>query len=121
MLSRRMPLLAVLGAAGALAAGAPAAHAITMPSFSFASGFPLAAGYSNSPWGSTARRCGSQVGGEGQGPAGGVNQTVCGTGLVFVGPSTSINNVIGPTIISPGFAGTVIVAGGNVGNNLVSP
>ena len=58
--------------------------------------------------------CGSSVGEEGGGLTGGNNYTVCGGGLTFVGPNTAISNVIGPTIISPGFAGSVIVASGNV-------
>jgi hypothetical protein len=33
--------------------------------------------------------------------------------LLFVGPSTSVQTTIGPTIISPGFAGVVVVSAGN--------
>jgi hypothetical protein len=53
------------------------------------------------------------VGGEGQGGVGGTESVVCsGGGLVFVGPATSVDTTIGPTIISPGFAGVVVVSGG---------
>ena len=116
MLSRRTSLLAALAAAVALAVGAPAASASTVPTLNYKLLGGLAglsrpgAGY---PY-PAVRSCGSSVGAEGQGPVGGVNMTVCGYGLTFVGPTTSINNVVGPTIISPGFAGSVIVAGGNV-------
>jgi hypothetical protein len=37
-----------------------------------------------------------------------------GAGLSFIGPSSNVSTVIGPTIITAGFAGTSIVAGGNV-------
>ena len=113
MLSRRTPLLAALAVPIALALGAPAAGAATMPKLNLSlptgvSGF--GAGYTFP----VGKSCGSTVGVEGQGPSGGINATVCGYGLTFVGPLVSVNNVIGPTIISPGFAGTVVVAGGNV-------
>jgi hypothetical protein len=112
MLSPRTPLLAALAVPIALALGAPAAGAATLPKLNLSptgvSGF--GAGYTFP----VGKSCGSIVGVEGQGPSGGIDSTVCGYGLTFVGPLVSVTNVIGPTIISPGFAGTVVVAGGNV-------
>jgi hypothetical protein len=117
MLSRWTPLVAMLAAAVAIAVGAPAAEASTAPMFALPTSSSFArlqalstVAFPIRPGGS----CGSSVGAEGAGPAGGNNYTVCGGGLTFVGPNTAISNVIGPTIISPGFAGSVIVASGNV-------
>lgn len=117
MLSRCTPLLAALTAAVALAVAAPAAEARTAPRFGLPTSSSFARLQALSPVAFPVRpggSCGSSVGAEGAGQAGGINSTVCGGGLTFVGPITAIHNVIGPTIISPGFAGSVIVASGNV-------
>ncbi|MDA0165649.1 hypothetical protein OM076_35610 [Solirubrobacter ginsenosidimutans] len=113
MLSRRTPLLAPLAplaAAVALAAGAPAAHAYTAPKLNF----KMPTAYAGLPAFPAGSMCGNQFGAEGQGRTGGNDVTLCGNGLTFVGPQTSITNTIGPTIITAGFAGTVITSAGNV-------
>ena len=57
--------------------------------------------------------CGPSHGAEGQGGTGGSVASACtGAGLVFIGPASTVNTVIGPTIISPGFAGVVVVSNG---------
>lgn len=65
--------------------------------------------------------CGSSSGAEDQGGTGGTNTYMClGAGLTFVGPQIGqIASVIGPTIISPGFTGNVVVSAGNgaIGSN----
>jgi hypothetical protein len=116
MMPLRTPLIAALAATAALAVGAPAAGAITSPigPFSIPTAF---AGFGGTPIGAVsipAGACGtSSV--EGQGRTGGTATQACvGAGLSFVGPSTSISSVVGPTIITPAFVGTSIVAGGNV-------
>ena len=110
MLSSRTSLLAPLAAAVALAASAPAADAAVAPKFNFK--MPTSfAGLPTFPGGSA---CGNTAGPEGQGRTGGNDVTVCGYGLTFVGPQSSITSTIGPTIIAAGFAGTVITSAGNV-------
>jgi hypothetical protein len=124
---RRTRLLAALATTtAALAAGAPAAGAaiwppagaptlraatwpITFPSFGTAA-LPIGNGNGNA-----AGPCGT-ISNEGQGRASGNEASVCsGIGaLTFIGPSTALSSVVGPTIISPGFVGTVITATGNV-------
>jgi hypothetical protein len=109
MLSCRKPLLAPLAAAVALAASAPAADA-AVPKLNF----KLPTSYAGLPSFPTGSACGNTVGPEGQGRTGGNDVTVCGYGLTFVGPQSSITSTIGPTIIAAGFAGTVITSAGNV-------
>ena len=134
MQSRRTPLLAALATGVALASAAPAAHAVTMPSYKLPSGASLGrpanlqvpvvpgiggvGGIGGAGFGTpiAGKLCGNSVYPDGQGPAGTNNQTVCNWGgLTFVGPSTAITSVVGPTIISPGFVGTIITTVGNVG------
>lgn len=115
MLSSRKSLLAPLAAAVALAAGAPAANAYTAPKLNFKlptsyAGLP---GFGSSGFGSGGM-CGNTTGPEGQGRTGGNDVTICGHGLNFVGPQSSITSTIGPTIIAAGFTGTVITSAGNV-------
>jgi hypothetical protein len=107
MLSFRTPLLA---AAVALAVGAPAADAATAPRLNF----KLPTSYAGIPAFPSGSSCGNSVGGEGQGRTGGIDTIVCGYGLTFVGPQSSITSTIGPTIIAAGFTGTVITSAGNV-------
>lgn len=98
----RTRLVAALAATTALAFSAPAAGAITLP-------VGGGAGLVTAPAGA----CQSAT--SGQGRTGGTDTLVCtGAGLVFVGPTSAVNSVIGPTIITPSFVGTVIVSGGNV-------
>jgi hypothetical protein len=103
-------LIAALAAIAALAVSAPAAGA--QPTWPFA-GVPVlpvggAAGLANVPTGACIS------GTAGQGRTGGTDNLTCvGAGLVFVGPSSAVNTVIGPTIITPSPVG-VIVSGGNV-------
>jgi hypothetical protein len=111
ILSSRKPLLAPLAAAVALAAGAPAAHAFTAPKLNFT--MPTAA-YAGFPGFGSGGMCGNTTGPEGQGRTGGNDVIICGHGLNFVGPMTSITSTIGPTIIAAGFTGTVITSAGNV-------
>jgi hypothetical protein len=88
----RMPLIAALAAIVVLAARAPVAGASSIPTAGCVS--------SGLDW---------------QGRVGGnTNQACVGAGLSFVGPSSAISMVVGPTIITPAFVGTSIVAGGNV-------
>jgi hypothetical protein len=103
-------------AVGALAVGAPAASASVAPSVPTA--LP---GFQGTPIGAPSIPVSFPAGAcvtaslEGQGRTGGVaNQACTGAGLSFIGPSTAISNVIGPTIITPAFVGSSIVAGGNV-------
>ena len=110
MLSCPKPLLASLAAAAALAAGAPAAEAYTAPQLNF----KLPTSYAGFPGISSGGICGNTVGPEGQGRTGGNDVTICGHGLTFVGPQSSITSTIGPTIIAAGFTGTVITSAGNV-------
>jgi hypothetical protein len=109
-LSRRTPLLAPLGAGAARAAGAPAADAAVVPKL----GLNLPTAYAGLPAFPIGSACGNSVGPAGQGRTGGNEVTVCGYGLTFVGPQSSITSTIGPTIIAAGFAGTVITSAGNV-------
>jgi hypothetical protein len=111
MLMRRTPLAAALAVA-ALAVSAPAAGAVTWPSFPAAPS--IVPGVAPLP-GNAVGPCGT-VSQEGQGRASGNEASVCqGAGLAFIGPSIGqIATVIGPTIISPGFVGTVITTAGGV-------
>jgi hypothetical protein len=124
MISPPRSLIAALAATATLAAGAPAASASTaLPGqFSFPAAFarfqarPLsAASFVAGPSVNTAGPCGAATGPHGQGAVGGTSNQVCmGAGLSFIGPSIGqIATVIGPTIISPGFVGNVIVSAGN--------
>jgi hypothetical protein len=116
----RRTLAAAVLAAAAVAAWTPATRASTTqtaglgaltpwPAASLAQPFAAPAG------GAGGSGCGPAHGNEGQGGNGGSEDIVCaGVALVFIGPSVGgINNVIGPTIISPGFAGVVITSNGN--------
>ena len=111
MLMRRTPLVAALATA-ALAVGAPAAGAIAWPTFP---GLPAAPAAGLSLPGNAVGPCGT-VSQEGQGRASGNEASVCqGAGLAFIGPSVGqLATIMGPTIISPGFVGTVILTTGNV-------
>jgi hypothetical protein len=116
----RTPLVAVLAATAVLAVGAPVAGAATASSYPFS--IPTAfAGFGGTPIGGLpisgllpTGACGTTTI-EGQGRTGGSTDQVClGAGLSFIGPSSSVSTVIGPTIITPAFVGTSIVSGGNV-------
>lgn len=124
MQSRRTPLLAALATGVALVSAAPAAHAMTLPSSKLLSSVPLTrmtnlqlpvapTGIGDAGFG----RCGTSIfPGASDNPVGTNNQTICNVGgLLFVGPSSVVSTVVGPTVISPGFAGTIITSGGNVG------
>ena len=101
----RRTLTLLLLAAVMLTAGAPAANA-EVPTWPGGLGVPAAGNLGLSG-------CGPSHGAEGQGGTGGSEAAACtGAGLVFVGPASTVNTVIGPTIISPGFAGVVIVSNG---------
>jgi hypothetical protein len=128
MMRLRKPLIVALAAIAALAVAVPAAHASTVPAYHFSmpTGFAGFQGYPAAlstpitlPAGGampTGGDCSNPAGVEGQGRTGGNDIYACiGAGLSFVGPSVGmISTVMGPTIISPGFAGSVIVSGGNV-------
>jgi PAB1-binding protein PBP1 len=113
-----MPLVAALATAG-LAVGASAAVAGSTPTAYF-SPTTLAAlpgtssGALSVPAVLPAGGCvTSSI--EGQGRTGGTaSQSCVGAGLSFIGPSSQVSTLIGPTIITAGFAGTSIVAAGNV-------
>jgi hypothetical protein len=119
MILLRTPLVAALAATAALAGGTPAAGASTAPPdyFSIPTAF---AGFQGMPIGALsipvnlpAAPCVTSTN-EGQGRTGGnATQACVGAGLSFVGPSSAISTVIGPTIITAAFVGTSIVSGGN--------
>jgi hypothetical protein len=119
MMLLRMPLVAVLAATAVLAVGAPAAGASTSSTdFSIPTVFP---GFQGTPIGGLSIPVSLPVGACGtstvefQGRTGGSTTQACvGAGLSFVGPSSSVSSVVGPTIITPAFVGTSIVSGGNV-------
>lgn len=115
MLSSTRSRLAAAAAATALLAGAPAAaEAATFPSTSYKPlsmsqlGLP---GLPGLPTGGMS--CGNTQA-QGQGPTGGILNTLCSVGLTFVGPQTSITSTIGPTIIAAGFVGNVVTSSGNI-------
>ena len=110
MILRRTPVAAALAVA-ALAVGAPAAGASTWP---VSAGLPSIPAALPLP-GNAAGPCGT-VAQQGQGRVSGNEASVCqGSGLSFVGPSVGqVATVMGPTILSPGYAGTVIVTTGNI-------
>jgi hypothetical protein len=116
----RTPVVAVLAATAVLAVGAPAAGAATASTYPFS--VPTAfAGFQGTPIGGLSSPITSPTGAcgtttvEGQGRTGGSTAQVClGAGLSFIGPSSSVSTVVGPTIITPAFVGTSIVSGGNV-------
>jgi hypothetical protein len=110
MMMRRTPLAAALAVA-ALAVGAPAAGASTFPA---SAGLPSIPAALPLP-GNAVGACGT-VSQEGQGRVSGNESSICqGPGLAFVGPSVGqVATVMGPTILSPGYAGAVIVTTGNV-------
>ncbi|HEV7752804.1 MAG TPA: hypothetical protein VGO71_14770 [Baekduia sp.] len=107
MLLRRTSVAAA-AAIAALAVGAPVAGAFTWPTSVGLPAVPAAAGQAVGP-------CGT-ISDEGQGRASGNEASVCqGSGLAFIGPSVGqLATIVGPTIISPGFVGTVILTTGNV-------
>jgi hypothetical protein len=121
MMPLRTSLVAALAVAAALCVGAPAASASTartsplssLTAFARFQARPVALSI---PAGIPAGACSTPTGNEGQGRTGGTDIYSCvGAGLSFIGPSIGqISSVIGPTIMSPGFVGTVIVSGGNV-------
>jgi len=110
-MKRTRTLIALSLATTALSgAGASAASAATWPS--------LAPPVDTNTTGAGPVRsgeCGSSSGAENQGGTGGTNAYLClGAGLQFVGPAIGqISSVIGPTIISPGFVGQVVVSAGD--------
>jgi hypothetical protein len=118
----RIPPIAVLGAAVALAVGAPAAGA-TVP-IPFGGSIPIGGqesvgsgvGPQSTGAGTGASGCGPSVGSELLGRTGGQDATICSAGLVFVGPAVgAVSSVIGPTIISPAVVGnSIIVSAGSV-------
>jgi hypothetical protein len=112
----RIPLVAALAAAASLAAVAPAASASTathysvprtltaLPSWMIAGGPAVTSG-----------QCSTTISGEAGSTAGTESHVCLGAGLSFIGPAIGqIATVIGPTIISPGFTGTVVVSAGSV-------
>jgi hypothetical protein len=102
MQPRRSSAAAVLAAA-AVAVWAPAAHASPLSGLLGAPG-TSSVGLSG---------CGPSHGFESGGAPGTNQNTVCSAGgLVFVGPSSNVNSYVGPTIITAGFAGTVIASNG---------
>jgi hypothetical protein len=104
---------APLAATVALAAAAPAAHAVTMPKLSYK--MPALPRMSVPVGFGGGAACGNAAsGGEGQGRTGGIDTTVCNYGLSYVGPQSSITTTVGPTIISANFTGNVITSAGNV-------
>jgi hypothetical protein len=102
-------LAAALAAAALLAAGPQAAHADITP---FAGLGLTGLGTPVGDVGATG--CGPAHGAEFIGGTAGSNSNACGSVLVFIGPSSTVNTTIGPTIISPGFAGVVVTANGPV-------
>ena len=118
MMLLRTPIAAALAAA-ALAAGAPAAGASTAPTdyFSIPTAF---VGFQGTPIGALSVPGNVPAGGcvtstiDGQGRTGGTATQACvAGGLSFIGPSSAVSTVIGPTIITASFVGTSIVSGGN--------
>jgi hypothetical protein len=112
----RIPPIAALGAAAALAIGAPAAGAQIPTAVAGLGTTPLGSLGPAVGGGVAASGCGGATGADLQGRTGGNGITVCGSGLTFIAPSVGpISTVIGPTIITPAFVGnTVIVSAGNV-------
>jgi hypothetical protein len=126
---RYKPLLAALTVSGVLMGLPQAAAAITIPTFPPVPAL-TAAGLGTSPTLATAAGvgmpnsgnassanglCGASVAGGGGTTGYTASQNCLGSGLVFVGPAIGqIASVIGPTIISPGFTGTVNVSAGNI-------
>jgi hypothetical protein len=111
MLLRRTSVAAA-AAIAALAVGAPVAGAFTWPP---SAGFPAVSAAVPAAAGQAVGPCGT-ISDEGQGRASGNEASVCqGSGLAFIGPSVGqLATIVGPTIISPGFVGTVILTTGNV-------
>ncbi|HWE14020.1 MAG TPA: hypothetical protein VG365_10935 [Solirubrobacteraceae bacterium] len=116
----RTRLGAAVAVTAAVAAGAPAASASIAPIGYFSApgaiaGFPgVPNGALATPVSLAANPCVTATN-QGQGRTGGVAIQSCGgTGLTFIGPSSAVSTVIGPTIIAAAYTGTVITAGGNV-------
>lgn len=95
----RLPVLAGPLVGIALAVSAPTAGAATWP----VGIVPL------TPVGA----CADATSGQGRGSGNSIHACVVG-GLSFIGPSSNVSSVVGPTIVTPSFVGTSIVAGGNV-------
>jgi hypothetical protein len=111
MMSPRRALIAALAATAALAVGAPAASASPVPTaFGRFAGMPM--GVPSVPGDILAAGGCVTATSDVLGRTGGINIQSCG--LSFIGPATQISTVIGPTIITPAFVGSSIVAGGNV-------
>jgi hypothetical protein len=112
MMSRRArrSVLAALAIIAALALGAPVASAEAVPGGLLPGGVGSSAG-----GGAVSGPCAESTAGQGQGRVGAATQLSCTAGgLVFNGPQIGqISSVIGPTIISPGFVGTVVVTSGD--------
>jgi hypothetical protein len=108
----RRSLAAALAATVALAVGAPAAGASTAQANNFS--VPIAVAPVPAVGNTALAPCGRASGFDGQAATGEVTSQVCqGAGLSFIAPATGqIATVIGPTIISPGFVGNVIVSAG---------
>ncbi|MDX6686187.1 MAG: hypothetical protein QOF86_2315 [Baekduia sp.] len=124
---RTTTIVAALAALAVLVPGIAPAGAVTIPSGGFAlplgllsSGATPAFGavpVATDPNGVSQGACNTQIGAEGQGPPGSIEDKVCmGAGLSFIGPSIGqIASVVGPTTIGPAFIGTSVAsAGGNV-------
>jgi hypothetical protein len=94
----RTSVVAALATSAALAVGSPAAGADVWPTVPV--GFPAGA-------------CITSTNGQGR-AAGNTIQACVAGGLSFIGPSSNVSSVVGPTIITPAFVGTSIVSGGNV-------
>jgi hypothetical protein len=122
-------VLAALTVSGALVVLPQVATASTLPTFprlpswtpaelSVPSTEAVAPGVGNPNSGNASSAtglCGASVAGGGGTAGYAASQNCLGSGLVFVGPAIGqIATVIGPTIISPGFAGTVNVSAGNI-------
>jgi hypothetical protein len=119
----RIPPIAVLGAAAALAVGAPAAGATVPIPFGGFGSTPVGGqsigsgvGAQSTGAGTGTSGCGPGIGSQLVGRTGGQEATICNAGLVFVGPAVGqVSSVIGPTIISPAVVGnSFIVSGGSV-------
>lgn len=124
MTHRRKALLAALAAIAALAVTAPAAGASTFATPAFADpggvgAFQATPGLSAAAVAGTvsslAGPCATATGQHGQGATAGTVAQVCtGSGLTFIAPAVGqISSIVGPSIITPGPVGTVVVAAGN--------
>jgi hypothetical protein len=128
MLSIRRAAASALLATPALRIGASAANASTPPypyfpqtavSFPFQDTPPVSFESPSSPTAvgqsSSAGRCRTTTGEDGQGASAGTAAQVCtGAGLTLIGPAIGqIATVIGPTIIGPAVVSNVVVSSGD--------